>query len=550
MRKSLVLIIIFFTTSFQVLFSQDRRGMGATFNIETIASTPKKVQLSFQSFRGMPEEVSLEKYCPTPADQGKFGTCVAFANGYAIGTILYAKSHDITDRALIDKYAHSPTFLYEMIKKPGDSNCQLGTDPVRAILTMMEQGSALLKTVPYSCGYSVGESAKQEAINYRIMDGAILFGFDEYAKPADEMISSTKKALLEGSPVSAGFFLPESFFSITSSIWTSDPNEVNGNWEHNAHAMAIVGYDDNIAGGAFRVMNSWGTDWADKGFIWMKYDDYSKYCVLALQPFANPFTPVPSELLEATIIPEPVAVVDPDPIPTPTPTPTPTPVPTPSPAPIPDYNPEILTRSLSGRVEFKLNTGEAMPVYKISSRNLTVEEDSPAASEELVAYTMSNTYKSGTRFRFFMTVDEEAYIYAFATDLTGKINKILPYDNLVSTHVGSNSVVAFPSDTKVIKMDENIGTDYLLILYSKTPLKMDKLLEVMNKTSGGLSSKITAALGDELISKDLINYSTSEVGFQVNVKQSTRNLMVSDDVPAHPAATGTVVPLMIEIKHD
>ena len=534
MRKVLLLSLAILTASWQEGLAQQRPGMGATFSLESIANTPKKVQLSFQSFRGMPEEVSLEEYCPTPGNQGNHGTCVAFANGYAIGTILYAKNHNITDRELIDRYAYSPTFLYELIKNPSDSDCQEGTDPVKALLTMIENGNALLKTVPYDCGYEVGDNALAEATNYKIMDAAILFGFGEFAKPAEEMISSTKKALLEGSPVSAGFHLPQSFFSITSPVWTSDPNEVNGDWKHNGHAMAVVGYDDNMAGGAFRIMNSWGTGWADGGFVWMKYEDYTRYCVLALQPFGNPFTPAP---------------VESQPTPQPSPTPTPTPAPSPSPVPQPAPSPEIITRSLSGKVEFKLNTGEAMPVYQVSSRNLTVEEDSPA-SEDLVAYTMSNTYSSGTRFRFYMTVDEEAYIYAFATDLTGKINKILPFDNLVSTHLGSNSVVAFPSDTKVIKLDDNVGTDYLLILYSKTPLSMDGLLAKMNQASGGLSDKIAAALGDELIDKDLIRYNPTEVGFQVNVKQSTRNLTVEEDGPAPVAVTGTVVPLMIEIKHN
>jgi hypothetical protein len=192
-----------------------------------------------------------------------------------------------------------------------------------------------------------------------------------------------------------------------------------------------------------------------------------------------------------------------------------------------------------------------MPVNKISSRNLMVEEEA-SAKEDLSAYTMMNSYSSGTKFRFFMNIDKEAYIYAFATDLTGKINRILPFDDLTSTHVGSNSIVAFPSDTKIIKMDENKGTDYLLILYSKSPLDMNELLGSMNNAKGGLSAKIMFALGDKLIPKDKIKYDNSKVGFQVNVNySSSRNLTVADDDnKATEVATGTVVPLMIEIRHN
>ena len=179
-----------------------------------------------------------------------------------------------------------------------------------------------------------------------------------------------------------------------------------------------------------------------------------------------------------------------------------------------------------------------------------VEEDAKI-KEDLVAYTMMNSYSSGTKFRFYMNVDKEAYIYAFATDLTGKINKILPFDDLTSTHVGSNTVVAFPSDTKIIKLDENKGTDYLMILYSKEKLNVDEMMSVMNKTKGGLSAKIIAALGNKLIDKNKIQYDGKQVGFKVNIKAGTRNLTVSDDDKSNTEiATGSVVPLMIEIKHN
>jgi hypothetical protein len=513
------------------LSAQERRGMGANFDMATIAQTPRKVQLSFQSFRGMPEQASLEQYCPTPGDQGIHGTCVAFANGYGIATLLYAKAHDITDKSVIDKYIFSPAFLYELIKDPTDGDCQFGSDPIEALVMLIDTGNALIKTVPYYCGVAISELALREAEKYKISDASILFAPGDYAKSPDEMIAGSKKAILEGSPISGGFHLPESFFSIQSDVWTSDPSEVDKDWKHNGHAMAVVGFDDNKAGGAFRILNSWGTNWADHGYVWMRYDDYTRYCIMGLQVFGSPFSPDPVENIK----------------PEPNPEPKPVPVPDPEPVPAPDAK----TMSLSGSVEFKLNTGEDMPVNKISSRNLMVEEDI-VIKEDLVAYTMMNSYTSGTKFRFYMNIDKEAYIYAFATDLTGKINRILPFDDLTSTHVGSNSIVAFPSDTKIIKMDENKGTDYLLILYSKEPLNMNDMLADMNKTKGGLSAKIMAALGDKLIAKDKIKYDASSVGFQVNVKYAgSRNLSVeNDDNQSTEFASGSVVPLMIEIRHN
>ncbi|HNX80178.1 MAG TPA: hypothetical protein PKJ24_09840, partial [Prolixibacteraceae bacterium] len=108
------------------------------------------------------------------------------------------------------------------------------------------------------------------------------------------------------------------------------------------------------------------------------------------------------------------------------------------------------------------------------------------------------------------------------------------------------------SDTKIIRLDENKGTDYLLILYSKEPLDSPQLLRQLNEsTEKGLSSKIIKALGDKLILKENIQYDPQKVGFRTVEKTGTRNLTVEEDAPANSKnSSGTVVPLMVEIKHN
>ncbi|MET0049533.1 MAG: C1 family peptidase, partial [Candidatus Thiodiazotropha sp.] len=38
------------------------------------------------------------------------------------------------------------------------------------------------------------------------------------------------------------------------------------------HAVTLVGYDYNKFGGAFKIINSWGTEWGDNGYFWMPYN--------------------------------------------------------------------------------------------------------------------------------------------------------------------------------------------------------------------------------------------------------------------------------------
>jgi hypothetical protein len=46
-----------------------------------------------------------------------------------------------------------------------------------------------------------------------------------------------------------------------------------------AHCVAIVGYDDDL--GAWKIKNSWGDDWGEAGFAWLKYQS----CYLETQVF-------------------------------------------------------------------------------------------------------------------------------------------------------------------------------------------------------------------------------------------------------------------------
>ncbi len=540
-KKSIILVFVF--CSSMTLMAQQKRGLGEVIDLDLIAKTPQKMQISERSFTNLPTSISLEKYAPTPGDQGEYGTCTAWAVGYGVATILYAKTHELTDKALINKYAFSPSFLYEQIKDSSDNNCQGGSSSVKALITLITKGDARLKTVPYTCGIKATENATTEALDYKIGDLAILFAAkgmskeDKYFKEEAAAIELTKKALIDGSPISISFTLPKSFFGIKSAIWNPDPNEKFSDWKHNSHAMCVIGYDDNIAGGAFRVMNSWGTSWGDKGLIWIKYADFYKWCTVALQPFGNPYSKAPEEKKEEPVPPAPKPV--------PTPAPTPVPSPAPKPSPVSD---NIFV--LGGSVEFKLNDGTNMEAGKISTRNLVVDEDKAENEKEaLVAYRMNDKYTSGTKFRFYINTDQEVYLYAFATDLTGKVNLLLPFDDMVSTHIGANTTVAFPSDKKVIKMDEQRGTDYLLIIYSREKLNAKNMAATMNAMSGSLSKKIKVVLGDKLIDKDFIKYDATKPGFQVAGKKGSRNLVVSDDKSDDRSTSGTVVPLMIEISH-
>jgi hypothetical protein len=47
------------------------------------------------------------------------------------------------------------------------------------------------------------------------------------------------------------------------------------------HAMVVTGYDYGKE--AFEIMNSWGTGWGNDGFIWVKFEDFGRFCKYGFQ---------------------------------------------------------------------------------------------------------------------------------------------------------------------------------------------------------------------------------------------------------------------------
>ena len=66
------------------------------------------------------------------------------------------------------------------------------------------------------------------------------------------------------------------FEVVESDVWIPDSNDYKTNSA--GHAMVVVGYNDSLYGGAFELMNSWGTNWGNEGFIWIRYKDFDHFC--------------------------------------------------------------------------------------------------------------------------------------------------------------------------------------------------------------------------------------------------------------------------------
>jgi Papain family cysteine protease len=225
----------------------------------------------------LPEGVSLEQYCPRPRNQGDQNSCVGWSIAYAARTIVAAKASGLPPNQL----AFSPAFLFNQISF---GSCEGAYIPT-AFEKIRKVGLLGLAEFPYSdkvCDKQPSVAQINNARAFRIA------GYSRLTKSKTDYSIDTaaiKQCLTQGMPVIIGCLVTASFEGLTEKIWQPDADEtVLG-----GHAMCVVGYNNAVDGGAFRVLNSWGTDWADKGFVWIRYADFVKYCKEAytIQPLPN-----------------------------------------------------------------------------------------------------------------------------------------------------------------------------------------------------------------------------------------------------------------------
>lgn len=451
-----------------------------------------KAPLATRSFANLPSQVSYEQFCPSVGDQGRQETSVAFATAYYLRTIMEGKEQNVTQRPKLDQSRFSPTFVYDKIRDPKDVNCQGGGTIEEALEVLKTAGVPRLKSLAYPlCNQAVSATVTKEAAQFKISDYQQLFA--DPTNP-DQNVLAVKKALAEGNPVVAGIGAPLSFEEARA-VWEPAPNEKADDVLYN-QAICVIGYDDKLHGGAFRIVNSWNTGWGEKGFCWIPYGYFGRFVLNAFQVYGSNRE---AESQPGAVVLNPAAGAAAD------------------------------TRR--GSAELKLNDGTAMLVTRQATRDLRVVADESAPTD-IRPYRMIQAYPSNTRFKFFLNNSENAYVYALTTGKSGDFEKLFPADELISPLLGPNTTIAYPDETHSIVMEKHKGKDYLLILFSKRPLNIDGLLKALDRKSGSLDKRVADVLGDQLVRQDQIRYQADQVAFDVK-----------------PGATGNVVPLLIEFQY-
>lgn len=480
---SLLLLFIILCNS---LFAQGkRRYFTGDLTDETAFNKIDKVaERTNRDITNVPPVFSLRDYTPTPGEQGDKGTCVAWSSSYAARTISYCIQHAIKDKNEINKLAFSPNYIYYHIKKQGDDDCTGGAKVEMAMKVLTDKGDLLTKENIPDCTPKMESSSDAAAKEYSIKAYAALS--NTFGKISKNEVIAMKKSLAENKPIIFSIKCFKSFFDVgKDGLWKQPENDsIVGN-----HAMCIIGYDENKAGGAFEIMNSWGTDWGDKGFGWITYVDIMKYGSYAL------------ELMDKE-----------------------------------SYDPKV-TRSIGNpRITGSLNfvhtddfgnTIGDMPVtrYYVDADGNTISNPVDAA---FAHYKFSNNYKGGsTYFKIQFITNAPAFVYILAIDDKKTVSRLFPYEDNISPAINStNATVLFPLNDPVTNMgrrfelNADASVEKICILYSKSPLNYNELVNKINSSPTSFYATIQNLYKNSLIPVKKLEAGNDMISFNSLAKEN------------------------------
>lgn len=263
--KSIAICILFSS----VLFAQEY-GTGALLNESKFILSPKSPPITRGDLKKLPIKFSLKHYTPTPKNQGNYSTCTGWATSYAARTILEAIKNDWRGSE-VNKNAFSPSYVYNQIR-PTDG-CNGGASLIDGLELITKQGVLPFKEFGYDCERKVNDDDKKRANKFKVKEYREII-----SRTSKNKTLNIKKSLTQLKPIVAGIHCPKSLFR-AKGVW--HPNKKDYEKITSGHALTVIGYDDNIEGGAFEIMNSWGVDWGNGGYLWIRYEDFEHFCVWA-----------------------------------------------------------------------------------------------------------------------------------------------------------------------------------------------------------------------------------------------------------------------------
>lgn len=232
--------------------------------------------INLKSDTDLSADVDLTDKLPPIGDQGQYGTCVAWSVGYNLRTFMHAVDYDLSKSDLeLKQNQYSPKDLFLAINNDDKGKDCNGTNFEYALDVLVDRGITTQDIAPYTelsnCSQLPDADWTEDAATQKI---------DNYRKINHTDVNTIKNYLDANRVISFGAKLGDKFMQTEDDEVLRSPETYGYTGQHAYHAMLLSGYDDSKQ--AFRVVNSWGTQWGDKGYIWVDYDFFvDEFCFCA-----------------------------------------------------------------------------------------------------------------------------------------------------------------------------------------------------------------------------------------------------------------------------
>lgn len=472
--KIFSVIVLFYNIYSGEIYAQNEHATGLLFDsisynkIETVSRALKFNEPNQSSF-------SLKQYCPTPKSQGSLGTCASWATGYAALTIAYAIQNDITDKELITKNAKSAMYLYNQIGNT--QTCHGSTMENNLEVCKLKGDCDFLDFNPTECQISPEYNHHIKAKQFRIKEYNSLFPI--FAS-SNQKLSTVINSLSSNKPVLVSLHTCESLDKVKKDgIYI--PNRIYSGY----HAICMIGYD-NIKR-QFEFINSWGTEWGNKGFFKMSYDDFTRDCRGAYQ----------FSLAK-------------------------------------NINAENILKGSFQLLNFtKIDNNTGWPEFSIATTN----------SIKNGVYTLSRNVKKDEFFRLkAKNLTADSYVYVLTLKPNRKAEILFPLNysknNLnepvdIPFVTSSLATIELPYDLNNGYTTDQKGEDYMCILFSKKRIiNLDTLIKKLENAKD-IGTWLNNSFGSDLINAEYIDYVNGEMSF------STK-----------PYSKGNIVPIILKVNVD
>lgn len=211
-----------------------------------------------ENVSSLPSKVDLRTQCPPVVNQGDLGSCTScsIANAHYFEQLKQKENKSFMPSRLFVYY--NERVIEGTVKQ--DSGAMI-RDGIKSIA---QQGVCTEKRLPYDVTKFTRKPSKAcytEGLKHQAIS---------YQRINNQQLNELKGCLASGYPFVFGFTVYESFES--QDVANTGIVPMPGKTEKvlGGHAVMAVGYDDST--GRFLVMNSWGTNWGDKGYFTIPYE--------------------------------------------------------------------------------------------------------------------------------------------------------------------------------------------------------------------------------------------------------------------------------------